>query len=162
MDVVTATPETPNRAATPGAMSQYLSFSLAGEEFAVDILHVREIRGIGPVTPLPNGPSHLKGVMNLRGVIVPVIDLRLLLGLPPEEYGRFTVIVVLALGGRIKGFVVDSVCDVITVAPGDVEATSELGMVIDAALVSGIARVGERFVVLLAMDRIDGGERVGP
>ena len=91
------------------AAKQYLSFSLGDEEYAVDILRVREIRGICPITPLPQSPAMLKGVMNLRGAVVPVVDLRIALGLPPSEYGKFTVIIVMALNERTVGFVVDSV-----------------------------------------------------
>lgn len=137
--------------------TQYLSFSLADGEYAVNILHVREIRGLGPITPLPNAPLEMRGVMNLRGAVVPVIDLRTALGLPAAEYNKFTVIVVLSVRDRTMGFVVDSVCDVISVQPSEVESTSELGQRIEDSSVGGIARVQDRFVVLLDIDRVAAG-----
>ena len=136
------------------AAAQYLSFSLAEGEYAVKILHVREIRGIGPITPLPNAPHHLKGVMNLRGAIVPVVDLKVALGLPESDYDKFTVIIVLSVGGRTMGFVVDSVCDVVSLESTDIENTSEIGNGVDDALIDGIARAQERFIILLDVERI--------
>jgi purine-binding chemotaxis protein CheW len=133
---------------------QFLSFSLAGEEYAVDILRVREIRGICPITPLPKSAPFVKGVMNLRGTVVPVIDLRLALGLPPAEYNKFTVIVVLSVRDRTMGFVVDAVCDVLSVEPTHIESAPDLGTRIDTSLVRAIARTHDRFVVLLDIDRI--------
>jgi purine-binding chemotaxis protein CheW len=142
--------------------SQYLSFSLAGGEYAVEILRVREIRGIGPITPLPNAPPHVQGVMNLRGAVVPVIDFRVALGLPRAEYGKFTVIVVLSVRERTMGFVVDSVCDVVSLQPGDIEAAPDLGTRIDGSLVAGIARAQGRFVILIDVERVVAGELSSP
>jgi purine-binding chemotaxis protein CheW len=136
--------------------TQYLSFLLAGEEYAVEILRVREIRGIGPITPLPQSPAHVQGMMNLRGAVVPVVDLRVAVGLPRTDYNKFTVIVVLSVRERTIGFVVDSVCDVISLQDGDVEKAPDLGTHVEASLVGGIARVQERFVILLDIDRIIG------
>jgi purine-binding chemotaxis protein CheW len=135
---------------------QYLSFSLAGEEYAVEILRVQEIRGICPITPLPQAPHHVRGVMNLRGAVVPVVDLRLALGLPEPEYGKFTVIIVLSVAGRTMGFVVDSVSDVLSLDASAIEKTPELGTRIDQALVTGIARTQDRFVMLLDVDKVSG------
>ena len=142
--------------------SQYLSFSLAGGEYAVEILRVREIRGIGPITPLPNAPPHVQGVMNLRGAVVPVVDFRVALGLPRAEYGKFTVIVVLSVRERTMGFVVDSVCDVVSLQPGDIEAAPDLGTRIDGSLVAGVARAQGRFVILVDVDRVVAGELGAP
>jgi purine-binding chemotaxis protein CheW len=87
---------------------------------------------------------------------VPVVDLRIALGLEPAEYGKFTVIVVLAVGARVIGFIVDSVCDVMAVAPADIEAAPSLGASIDASRLAGIARAEDRFVLLLDIDQIAG------
>ncbi len=145
------------------AGSQYLSFFLAGEEYAVDILAVREIRGLSPITPLPNTPPHVRGVMNLRGAVVPVVDLRVALRLPPSEYGRLAVIVVLAAHGRTMGFIADSVCDVVSLDPSDVESVPDFGARADSSLVAGIGRVAKRFVLLLDADKIaDAPHRVSP
>jgi purine-binding chemotaxis protein CheW len=138
--------------------TQYLSFSLAGEEYAVEILRVQEIRGICPITPLPQTPSHVRGVMNLRGAVVPVIDLRLALGLAETAYGKFTVIVVLSVRGRTIGFVVDSVSDVLSLDASNMEGAPDLGSRIDENLVKGIARTQDRFVMLLDVERISGIE----
>lgn len=136
--------------------TQYLSFTLSDEDYAVELLKVQEIRGICPITPLPQAPHHVRGVMNLRGAVVPVIDLRAALGLPLVEYGKFTVIVVLSVRGRTMGFVVDAVSDVLSVDATAIEKTPDLGSRIDASLVQGIARSQERFVLLLDVDRVSG------
>lgn len=150
----TANEITKARAATSGV--QFLSFSVAGEEYAVDILRVQEIRGICPITVLPHSPPSVRGVMNLRGAVVPVVDMRAALGLPAEEYGPFTVIIVLSIRGRTMGFVVDSVSDVLSLDTSEIERAPELGGQVDASLVSGIARAQERFVILLDIDRVAG------
>ena len=128
----------------------------------MDILRVQEIRGICPITPLPQSPQHVRGVMNLRGAVVPVIDLRVALGLPEEAYGKFSVIMVLSVRERTMGFVVDSVSDVLSVDPSTIEAAPELGGRADAALVSGIARTHDRFVLLLDIDRVAGADATEP
>ncbi len=136
--------------------TQYLSFTLAGEEYAVDILSVQEIRGICPITPLPHAPPHIRGVMNLRGAVVPVIDMRAALGLPDEPYCQFTVIIVLSVRGRTMGFVVDSVSDVLSLDSKDIERAPDLSERVDASMVAGIARAHEHFVILLDIDRVAG------
>jgi purine-binding chemotaxis protein CheW len=152
MDDVTAKP---SQASVPQeAPQQYLTFSLGDAEYAVDVLRVREIRGMGPIAPIPNEPEHVRGVMNLRGAVVPVIDLRVALGLAPASYGKFTVIIVLFVKNRTMGFVVDTVCDVVNLLPAEVERAPELGPDIDPLLVDGVARVDGRFVVLLDIDKI--------
>jgi purine-binding chemotaxis protein CheW len=149
-------------AAVKAGPTQYLSFSLANEEYAVEILKVQEIRGICPITPLPQSPHHVRGVMNLRGAVVPVVDLRVALGLPLEEYSKFTVIVVLSVRGRTVGFVVDSVSDVLSVEPSAVEPTPDLAGRVDVSMVNGIVRTQERFVMLLDVDRVSGVDLAEP
>ncbi len=136
--------------------NQYLSFSLGAEEYAVEILRVQEIRGICPVTALPHAPPRVRGVMNLRGAVVPVVDMRAALGLPSEEYGKFTVIIVLSVQGRTMGFVVDSVSDVLALDASAIEQAPDLGGRVDARMVCGIARSQDRFVVLLDIDQVAG------
>src|SRR5215468_2764708 len=96
-------------AGAPRDETQFLTFTLGAEEYGVAILNVQEIKGYSTVTPVPNTPAFVKGVMNLRGTIVPVIDLRLRLGMAAAEYGPFTVVIVLAIGTRIVGTIVDAV-----------------------------------------------------
>ena len=129
--------------------TQFLTFALGAEEYGVAILNVQEIKGYAPVTPIPNTPAWVRGVMNLRGTIVPVIDLRLRLGMPPAEYGPFTVIVVLALAAKVVGAIVDTVSDVLTIADADVQQTPDLGVGIDVRFVAGIAQAAETLVILL-------------
>jgi purine-binding chemotaxis protein CheW len=142
--------------AASSSSAQYLSFSLGEEEYAVEILRVQEIRGICPVTALPHAPPRVRGVMNLRGAVVPVIDMRAALGLPSTEYGKFTVIIVLSVRGRTIGFVVDSVSDVLALESTEIEKAPDLGGRVDAAMVCGIARSQDRFVVLLDVDKVAG------
>ena len=140
--------------------TQYLSFKLSSEEYAVEILKVQEIRGICPITPIPNSPAHVRGVMNLRGAVVPVVDLRIAIGLADAECGKFTVIVVLSVRGKTMGFIVDSVSDVLSIETSAIEKTPDLGTRIDGSLLNGIARTHERFVMLLDVDRVSGVEVV--
>jgi len=140
---------------------QYLSFALGTDEYAIKILRVQEILSICPITALPQTPPHVRGVMNLRGAVVPVIDMRGALGLATEPYGKFTVIIVLSVRGRTVGFVVDSVSDVLSFEEGAIERSPDLGGRVDASLVSGIARTQDRFVVLLDTDRVVGADVPG-
>ena len=132
---------------TDGA--QYLTFALGDEEYGVAILNVQEIKGYAPVTPIPNTPPWVRGVMNLRGTIVPVIDLRLRLGMPAADYGPFTVIVVLAVASKVVGAIVDAVSDVLSIPDGQVQQTPDLGVAIDVRFVGGIAQAGDKLVILL-------------
>ncbi|AKU93653.1 Positive regulator of CheA protein activity (CheW) [Labilithrix luteola] len=145
-----------SHASSVTAGAQYLSFSLASEQYAVEILRVQEIRGVCPITELPRSAPSVRGVMNLRGAVVPVVDMRSALGLPDEGYGPFTVIIVLSVRGQTVGFVVDSVSDVLSLDESAIERAPDLGGRVDASLVSGIARTQDRFVVLLDIDRVAG------
>ncbi len=135
-----------------GDGTQFLTFALGAEEYGVAILNVQEIKGWSPVTPIPSTPPYVKGVMNLRGTIVPVIDLRLRLGLPEAEYGPFTVIIVLTVAGKTVGTIVDAVSDVLTIADADVQTTPSFGGAVDTRFIAGIAQANDKLVVLLAVD----------
>ena len=143
-------------ASTSGSAGEYLSFALGDEEYAVEILRVQEIRRMCPLTPVPHSPAKVCGVMNLRGAVVPVIDMRSALGLPSQDHGKFTVIIVLSLGAKTLGFVVDKVSDVLSLTANEIERAPELGGHVDASMISGIARTQERFVILLDVDRAAG------
>ena len=134
--------------------TQFLTFALGAEEYGVAILNVQEIKGYAPVTPIPNTPAYVKGVMNLRGTIVPVIDLRVRLGMPAVEYSPFTVIVVMTVGTTVVGVIVDAVSDVVTVADGEMQAAPSFGTDVDVRFVASIAQVGEKLVVLLDAERM--------
>jgi purine-binding chemotaxis protein CheW len=137
-------------------MNQYLTFLLAGEEYGVDILRVQEIKGWDTVATIPNTPSYIKGVFNLRGTIVPIIDLRERFGLPRLEYGPTTVVIILNVHcesrNRVMGMVVDAVSDVYSLTEEQMKASHEFGSAIDTKFVKGLATVDEKLVVLLDMD----------
>lgn len=137
---------------------QYLTFTLGGEEYGVEILKVQEIKGYAPVTPIPNTPPYVRGVMNLRGAIIPVVDLRAKLGMGETAPGQFTVIIVVRVGPKTVGLVVDAVSDVLDIPADAIQATPDFGPQVDARFISGMARTGDRLVVLLDLDRILGAE----
>lgn len=139
---------------------QFLTFTLRGEEFGVDILRVQEIRGLTRITPIPNMPSYIKGVMNLRGTVVPVIDLRTKFMLPETEYNQFTVIIVVNIGAKILGLVVDAVSDVLNVTEENVEPVPDMGDQADTQFMTGIAKCGDRLVTLLNMDHLIDAETI--
>lgn len=142
----------------PQDTSQYLTFVCAGEEYGVPILCVQEIKGWEGVTRVPYTPLYLLGVMNLRGVIVPVIDLRLRFGLAPRQAGGATVVIVVRVhdvrGEKTAGIVVDAVSEVYSVAPDNIKPTPDLGSVVDAACVRGLTGVDSKMVMLLDIDRL--------
>jgi purine-binding chemotaxis protein CheW len=130
------------------AALQFLTFRVEAEEYGVELLSVQEIRAFSPITPLPGSPHHVKGVINLRGVLVPVIGLRERLGLPSMPYDRYTVIVVLHVGGRVVGVVVDAVSDVLTLQASDVDPSPDIGLS-DRSFLRGLGKVKDRLVTLI-------------
>jgi purine-binding chemotaxis protein CheW len=136
---------------TTSASNQFVTFLLGPSEYALEILAVQEFKVHGPVTRVPNMPSFLRGVMNLRGVIVPVFDLRIRFGMP-ADCTPSTVIMVAHAQSRTVGLVIDGVSDVVELAPTDIQLPPELGNAADAVL-RGVARVGERLVMLLDLER---------
>lgn len=133
---------------------QYLTFRLGEEEYGVPILAVHEIKGESAITPIPNAPAYLSGVMNLRGTVVPVVDLRVKLGLPQVEHSRFTVIVLVVVGAKIVGMVVDAVTDVRNFPASEIQAVPEIAAPVEAGFVSGLARAGEKLFVLLDVAKV--------
>ncbi len=138
---------------------QYLTFLLAGEEYGVDILRVQEIKGWDRVTPIPNTPDFIRGVLNLRGTIVPIIDLRLRFNLEQLDYGPTTVVIMLkVLSGedksRIMGIVVDGVSDVYNMPEDDIKASPDFGTSVDTAFIRGLATVSEKMVIVLDIDHM--------
>jgi purine-binding chemotaxis protein CheW len=138
--------------------NQYLTFSLGDEEYGLDILKVQEIKGYSAVTPIPNTPRYVKGAMNLRGMIIPVVDLRTKFAMPEVDYNQFTVIIVVMVGTKVVGLVVDSVSDVLNIPQADIQAAPDFGSQVDVRFISGIAKAGEKLVVLLDIDRVLAGE----
>lgn len=145
-------------------MDQYLTFIMADEEYGVDILSVQEIRGWENVTPIPNAPKHVKGVINLRGTIVPIIDLRQRFGLQNVEYGPLTVVIVLKVVSqqreRIMGIVVDAVSDVYALSSHEMRAAPDLGDHVDTAYIKGLVNVSNKMVILLEIDELLGSDSI--
>ncbi len=137
---------------------EYLSFACGGEEYGVEIGGVQEIKGWDHVTRVPHAPTYVLGVMNLRGMIVPVVDLRLRLGLEPRNFDSDTVVIVLrvrsARGEKTVGIVVDAVSDVYSVPPGSIQPAPALGSLGDGVCVKGIATVADKMIVLLDIDAL--------
>jgi purine-binding chemotaxis protein CheW len=133
-----------------GPTKEFLTFRLGSEEYGIDILRVQEIRSYEAPTRIANSPPFIKGVVNLRGVIVPVVDLRIKLGCSQVDYNGFTVVIVLNVKGRIVGAVVDSVSDVLELPVGDLKQSPEMNSsAADNAYVTGIASVGERMLIMM-------------
>lgn len=141
-------------ASRDAASSQYLTVNLLAEEYGIDILAVREIRGWTPVTRIPQAPHYVLGVLNLRGAIVPVLDLRLRFGLEREEYGPTTVTVIVTVAGRLFGVVVDAVSDVLEVAGDAIRPVPDMGTAVDTEYLKGLTSAGERMVLLLDVDKL--------
>ncbi|KRG39424.1 chemotaxis protein [Stenotrophomonas pictorum JCM 9942] len=133
---------------------EYLSFTLGNEHYGVDILKVQEIRGYDSVTRVPDAPHYIKGVINLRGTIVPVIDLRLKLRLDEARYDAFTVMIVLNVEDRVVGIVVDSVSDVIPLTGDQIRPTPEFGAAVDTRVISGIGTHDDKMLILLDIETL--------
>lgn len=152
-------------AAPAGATGQVLTFTLGDETYGVDILRVQEIRGYSPVTRIPRAPPHVLGVLNLRGSIVPIVDLRMRFELEHAQYTPLTVIIVLSVestqGRRDFGVVVDGVSDVIDVALDEVRPPPQFGEQVRTEFIAGLSAVAGRMVMLLDIDKLIGVELAG-
>ena len=133
---------------------EYLTFRLDQEEYGIDILKVQEIRGYEPPTRVSNAPAFLKGVVNLRGTIVPIVDMRLKLNCEKAEYNAFTVVIILNLRSRIVGIVVDSVSDVMELPPESIKPAPVIDSVIDSGSVVGLGSLGDRMLILVDIERL--------
>jgi purine-binding chemotaxis protein CheW len=134
--------------------SQFLTFNLGDELYGVDILRVQEIKGYTAVTKIPNTPPHIKGVLNLRGTIVPIVELRTKFTMPIIDYTTFTVIIVVVVRDKVMGLVVDSVSDVLNIDKKDIQVPPQFGAKVDVSFMNGIGKSGEKLVALLDMDRL--------
>jgi purine-binding chemotaxis protein CheW len=143
---------------------KYLTFSLAGEEYGIGILKVKEIIGIMAITTIPRMPSYVKGVINLRGKVIPVIDLRLKFSMSEMEYSERTCIIVVEISGEagrlLIGIIVDSVSEVLNVKGADIEDTPAFGARLDTEYILGMAKIGGSVKILLEIDRVLGSEDV--
>ena len=134
------------------AGGEFLTFRLGAEEYGIDILRVQEIRSYEPPTRIANAPSFIKGVVNLRGVIVPIVDLRVKLGCTRADYDSFTVVIVLNVKGRVVGAVVDAVSDVLQLSSEAVKAAPEMASSMDTGFITGIGSVGDRMLILMDIE----------
>ncbi|MBS1170468.1 MAG: chemotaxis protein CheW [Burkholderiaceae bacterium] len=130
----------------------FLSFRLGEEEYGIDILKVQEIRGYENVTRIANAPDYIKGVVNLRGTIVPIVDMRIRFNLGEPSYDQFTVVIVLNINQRVVGMVVDSVSDVTMLAPEQIQPAPDMGTTFDADYLMGMGTIGERMLILLDIE----------
>jgi len=138
--------------ASQSAPGEFLTFRLGAEEYGIDILRVQEIRSYEAPTRIANAPNFIKGVVNLRGVIVPVVDLRIKLNCEKVEYNGFTVVIVLNVHGRVVGAVVDSVSDVLELSQDHIKPAPEMHATVDTGFITGIASVGERMLILMDIE----------
>jgi len=156
MTTTLETPEAKKDSATEA--QQFLTFQIAGEEYGIDILKVQEIKGYIATTRLPNSPPEVVGVLNLRGTIVPILDLRRQFGLEAGEYDNFAAIVVVVVSGRVTGMIVDRVSEVMSIPVADIQSLSGRP---NERMLQGIGKVDDKLVILLNVEAvINGGHEV--
>lgn len=141
--------------------AEYLTFRLGKEEYGIDILKVQEIRGYEPPTRIANAPSFIKGVINLRGTIVPIVDMRLKFNCPIVNYDSFTVVIVLNLHQRIVGIVVDSVSDVMGLAADQLQSAPDIESMIDSESIIGLGSLGDRMLILIDIEKLMSSNDMG-
>lgn len=144
-----------------GASGEYLTFTLGKEEYAIDILKVQEIRSYDSVTRIAGAPAFIKGVINLRGAIVPIIDLRIKIGVGEAEYTAFTVVIIMHVGGRVVGAVVDGVSDVMAFAEDAIKPAPEFSSSVGAEYIAGLATVDQRMLIVLDIENMMLSEDMG-
>jgi purine-binding chemotaxis protein CheW len=152
---LSTTPTTAGQAAAAEAGGrEFLTFRLGAEEYAIEILKVQEIRGWETPTAIANTPEFIKGVINLRGTIAPIVDLRLKFRLGQAQYDEFTVVIILSVARRVMGIVVDAVSDVITLLPAQMRPAPEFGAALDTRFITGLGTVSERMLILTDIERL--------
>ena len=142
-------------------VTEFLAYRLGNEEYGIDIQKVQELRGYDAVTAIANAPACIKGVVNLRGIIVPIIDMRIRFNLGSPVYDQFTVVIILNIAGRIVGMVVDSVSDVITLSPAQIKPAPAMGAGVDTDYLMGLGTLDERMIILLDIDRLMSSDEIG-
>lgn len=141
--------------------NEFLTFRLGSEEYGINILEVQEIRGYGAVTHIANAPEFIKGVVNLRGNIVPIIDMRIKFKLDKADYDQFTVVIILTILGRVIGIVVDAVSDVINLNAEQMQPAPQFGTMINAEYIMGLGTVEERMLILMDIEKLMGSSEMG-
>jgi purine-binding chemotaxis protein CheW len=140
---------------------EFLTFRLGAEEYGIDILKVQEIRGYENPTRIANAPEFIKGVINLRGTIVPIVDMRIKFGCGKAEYNAFTVVIILNVANRVVGIVVDSVSDVLELSSEQVKPAPELSSVVDSSYILGLGSVAERMLILVEIEALMSASDMG-
>jgi purine-binding chemotaxis protein CheW len=140
---------------------EFLAFTLGKEEYGIDILKVQEIRGYEAVTRIANAPEFIKGVINLRGTIVPIVDMRIKFNLGTPSYDALTVVIILNIGGRVVGMVVDTVSDVITLNAEQIKPPPEMGSAFDTDYLVGLGAYEERMLILVDIDKLMSSREMG-
>lgn len=149
-----ATLESPVAASKEKRTNEYLTFTLGAEEYGVEILKVQEIRGYEAVTHIANAPEFIKGVANLRGTIVPIVDMRIKFNLGEPVYNQFTVVIILNVAGRVVGMVVDSVSDVIQLDEEQIRPAPDFAAAFDTKYITGIGTIEDRMLILVDIERL--------
>ncbi|MBR7745417.1 chemotaxis protein CheW [Undibacterium baiyunense] len=140
---------------------EFLAFTLGNEEYGIDILKVQEIRGYEAVTRIANAPDFLKGVINLRGIIVPIVDMRIKFNLGEPTYDQLTVVIILNIGVRVVGMVVDSVSDVMTLLPEQVRPAPEMNTTFNSDFLIGLGTLEERMLILVDIEKLMSSPEMG-
>ncbi|PTQ76715.1 CheW protein [Nitrosomonas oligotropha] len=141
--------------------NEFLTFRLGGEEYGIEILKVQEIRGYDAITQIANAPDFIKGVVNLRGIIVPIVDMRIKFRLGSATYDQFTVVIILNVAGRVMGIVVDGVSDVISLGAEQMKPTPGLGSVIDTEYIMGLGTIEEHMLILIDIEKMMSSSDMG-
>jgi purine-binding chemotaxis protein CheW len=149
-----------NREASHG-ITEALAFTLGQEEYGINLLKVQEIRGYDAVTRIANAPDFIKGVVNLRGIIVPIMDMRIKFNLGTPTYDQFTVVIILNIGERVVGMVVDSVSDVITLTSDQIKPAPEMGTALNTDYLIGLGTIDQRMLILVDIDRLMSSAEMG-
>lgn len=154
MQAAQAVSHRPDDGADGSYAQEYLTFTLGEEEYAIDILKVQEIRGYDTVTSIAHAPPFIKGVINLRGTIVPIVDLRIKFGVGVVEYTPFTVTIILNVGGRVVGMVVDSVSDVLALESSKILPAPEFSSSLDTRYIHGLGSIDERMLIVVDIEKL--------
>jgi purine-binding chemotaxis protein CheW len=141
--------------------AEYLAFTLGQEEYGIDIQKVSEIRSYETPTRIANAPEFVKGVINLRGLIVPIVDMRIRFNLGEPEYGPFTVVIILNIGSRVVGMVVDAVSDVTILEPEQIKPAPEMGGSLNTEYITGLGTLEERMLILVDIDKLMSSSEMG-
>ena len=152
---------TSEQSAKDMSTDEFLAFTLGKEEYGIHILKVQELRGYETPTRIANAPEFIKGVINLRGIIIPVVDMRIKFNLGAPVYDQFTVVIILNINGRVVGMVVDSVSDVITLSADQIKPAPEMGTALNTDYLIGLGTLEQRMLILVDIDKLMSSSEMG-